>query len=399
MRRAGAANGSGRRANKASIERLLGSPQGPTRPTGSHVDVSRGLRCSSGGSSGGGGGGSGNIDVPTLLDTAADAAVAAAAPAVGAAAGTSRRRGLLALVAAAVASVTVPAAAPASASAAGTATAVAAAVVRPELAPDQSSYDPSDPDLRAAAQLLQDALAAPDVRREEALWTEVIDRYGALQGRPWTSDVVGRAYGNRGNARSRQGRFDEALGDFDRAIALCPWSVDPVLNRGVALEAMRRYEEAGRDYESVLAASPSDPSAWNNLGNVKGALGDWEAAADCFGKASELAPSFAFAAANRSLALFQLGRRTEAERQMRALLRRYPDFVDVRAALAAALWADGLEAEAETAWLRVEDPRYRDKAWLSGQRRWPPALVDAMGALLRLESVAGGGGRAAAVGR
>jgi len=74
-------------------------------------------------------------------------------------------------------------------------------------------------------------------------------------------------------------------------------------------------------------------------------------------------------------------------RQMRALLRRYPDFADVRAALAAALWASGREGEAETTWERVDDPRYRDVAWLAGQRRWPPSLVTALDALLKLQSV------------
>ena len=42
---------------------------------------------------------------------------------------------------------------------------------------------------------------------------------------------MGRAYGNRGNARSRQGKMDLALVDYNKAIAICPWSVDPVLNR------------------------------------------------------------------------------------------------------------------------------------------------------------------------
>ena len=35
---------------------------------------------------------------------------------------------------------------------------------------------------------------------------------------------------------------------------------------------------------------------------------------------------------------------------LRSLLRKYPDFPDMRAALAAALWADGLEAQAESSW-------------------------------------------------
>ena len=42
----------------------------------------------------------------------------------------------------------------------------------------------------------------------------------------------------------------------------------------------------------------------------------------------------------------------------RNLLRKYPDFPDMRAALAAALWAKGDGGEAETNWLRVEDPRW-----------------------------------------
>ena len=42
---------------------------------------------------------------------------------------------------------------------------------------------------------------------------------------------VGRAYGNRGNARSRMGRLGEALADYNKSIQICPWSVDPVLNR------------------------------------------------------------------------------------------------------------------------------------------------------------------------
>jgi hypothetical protein len=44
-------------------------------------------------------------------------------------------------------------------------------------------------------------------------------------------------------------------------------------------------------------------------------------------------------------------------REMRSLLRRYPDFPDMRAALAAAQWAAGREGDAETNWERVEDPR------------------------------------------
>jgi tetratricopeptide (TPR) repeat protein len=77
------------------------------------------------------------------------------------------------------------------------------------------------------------------------LWTELINKYRGLDA-PWSADVVGRALGNRGNSRARQGRLEAALEDFDAAIALCPWAVDPVLNRGVALEGLERWNDAIR---------------------------------------------------------------------------------------------------------------------------------------------------------
>ena len=59
---------------------------------------------------------------------------------------------------------------------------------------------PSD----AAASDPQAALAAPTVEAEEAAWTGIIRKFEKVEA-PWKADVVGRAYGNRGNARSRQG--------------------------------------------------------------------------------------------------------------------------------------------------------------------------------------------------
>ncbi|KAJ9529249.1 hypothetical protein QJQ45_007942 [Haematococcus lacustris] len=292
---------------------------------------------------------------------------------------TSRRRMLL-ISAAALAMLPLPGQA--------AMTDVPAAEVQLDLAPDQAKYDPDDMELRAAAQLLQEGLAAPDVVREEAVWTQIIDTYGGLQ-RPWVPDVVGRAWGNRGNARSRQGKLAEALVDYNTSIALCPYSPDPVLNRGVVLEALGRFPEAVADYQAVLRATPADPAAWNNLGNASAGMGQWQEALAYYSKAVELAPGFSFASANRALALYQLGQAEQAIREMRNLLRRYSSFTDMRAALAAALWGAGLEGQAEIQWERVDDARYRDRDWLKSERRWPPSLVANLEAFLDLKSVNG----------
>ena len=147
-------------------------------------------------------------------------------------------------------------------------------------APNAALYDAGDARLRAAANMLQTALNAESLDAEEAAWTAVIDKYGSLVGddsAPWAADIVGRAYGNRGNARSRAGRADAAIADLNTAIKLCPWSVDPVLNRGVVLEQSGRLTEAERDYRAVLEATGlKDPSGWNNLANVQLLQGKYE---------------------------------------------------------------------------------------------------------------------------
>ncbi|CAM6114683.1 unnamed protein product [Calypogeia fissa] len=243
--------------------------------------------------------------------------------------------------------------------------------------PKSEQFDASDSRLRDAVSTFRQALDAPTVEEEERLWTKVIDEYGKVDAQ-WVPDIVARALGNRGNARSRQGQLELALGDYNRSIELAPYAVDPVLNRGVALESLGRLEEASADYEAVLRVRPEDPAAWNNLGNVKAALSQWNEALVNYARAVQLAPKFSFAAANYALALYQVGRDNEAVRQFRNLLRRYPEFADVRAALAVSLYEQGLYAEAESNWDRLEDARYANREWVRNTRRWPPRLANAL---------------------
>lgn len=252
------------------------------------------------------------------------------------------------------------------------------------LAPDQAEYDKYDTELRRAANMIQEGLNAETVEEEERVWTRIIDEFSTSKAN-WRDDVVGRALGNRGNARSRQGKFRLALEDYNESIATCPWSVDPVLNRGVLLENLGRFDEAKRDYRAVISVDPLDPAGWNNLGNACAGAGEYEDAVKYYDRAVRLAPKFSFAAANMALSTYQIGRDAEALKEMESLVRRYPDFSDVRAALAAAYWASGRQGAAEEAFQRVDDIRYRDVNWLRLERRWPPRLVKDMESFLKLQ--------------
>lgn len=257
-------------------------------------------------------------------------------------------------------------------------------MVQPELTPDPASWQETLA-LREAGRMFQAGLDTRTVEAEEAAWSQLVKQYSGSE-EPWAKDLVARALGNRGNARSRQGRFTEALADYNAAVKVAPYAVDPVLNRGVVLEALGRFEEACSDYRAVLAAAPGDPAAWNNLGNATGGLGRWSEAAEYYRKASSLSPDYAFSSNNYALAQFQTGDQTAAVRLLRSVLRRYPDFDDARAGLAACLWSLGLYEDAETNWLRVGDIRYRDRSWLMEQRRWPPAVAAGLNGLLSLRA-------------
>ncbi len=94
---------------------------------------------------------------------------------------------------------------------------------------------------------------------------------------------------------------------------------------------------------------------------------------------------------HRYVSLYQIGSQTgnpdPAIKAMKNILRKYPNFTDVRAALTAALWADHKQGEAESNWVSVLnlDRRYQDINWVRNIRRWSPALVEALDKFLTLK--------------
>ena len=123
--------------------------------------------------------------------------------------------------------------------------------------------------LRAAMNLFQAALNAGSVEQEEKAWTDIVEKFGDSDFQ-WTVELVSRALGNRGNARSRQGRQREAIQDYNRSIEMTDGKQpDPILNRGVAYESLFEFDNALADYRTALRLNPEDAAALNNIGNVQ----------------------------------------------------------------------------------------------------------------------------------
>jgi len=252
------------------------------------------------------------------------------------------------------------------------------------------------------AQLFDQALAASregSFDQALPLWNQVLEM----------APEDAAAWSNRGNVQLVLGDPLAAIADQERAMALEPSNPEPHLNRGIAEEALQRWGEAETDYRWILeppaspassasAATSDKPAsqldlelrsaALYNLGNVQGSQGDWTAARNSFRTAADSRPGFAMARSSAALAAFQLGELEQAEKELRALIRRYPLFADARAGLTALLWRLGASGEAESNWASASglDPRYRQPEWLQSTRRWPPAPVSALEQFLALAS-------------
>ena len=210
----------------------------------------------------------------------------------------------------------------------------------------------------------------------EVYWTTLIEQF------PENPAV----WSNRGNVRIGQYKLTEAIADFDRSIEIAPEYPDAYLNRGIAYEGQGLWSKAIDDYNYVLSLTPQDPVALNNRGNAQAGQQKWQAALDDYQEAASLAPTFPMARGNASLVQYQLGDRDEAIRNMRNLVRKYPMYSDMRAALAATLWVEGKQGEAESNWVAAVglDNRYQDLDWLKNIRRWPPSMIQALSKFLNL---------------
>jgi tetratricopeptide (TPR) repeat protein len=201
------------------------------------------------------------------------------------------------------------------------------------------------------------ALLAPFAERlktfssEYALWDDVVRKNAGAEGRPF----VDRGYRNRGVALFHQERYDAALRDFERALALDPGSALAWLTRGtlfmriaesgkalpdldraaqldpgsveafarrcVVLMRLARYDEALADCRRALELDALDPLHHTSLGMVHALRGERAQAESHYRQALALDPGFSDAHYQYGVLLNGTGRRDEARAQFIAACR------------------------------------------------------------------------------
>ncbi|KAI5073349.1 hypothetical protein GOP47_0011362 [Adiantum capillus-veneris] len=144
--------------------------------------------------------------------------------------------------------------------------------------------------------------------------------------------------------------------------------------------ALGRFEEAINDCKSAIERDPEEYAAWFNLGNVDARVKKYEEALTAYERASLLAPGIAGYRLKEALILFQLQRSQEARKLLQGLVRKYPNYAEAHAALAAVLWSEGDRSRAEEQFSEAtkREPLYGDLRWVSLELLWPPNVVKAM---------------------
>ena len=117
---------------------------------------------------------------------------------------------------------------------------------------------------------------------------------------------------NRGETRLNEGKYDEAIEAYDRAIKLNSSHTAAWRQKGNALYNLSKFDESLLCYEKAISIDPTDAENWYNKGISLIHLGRHKEAVRAFGKATKIDPVFADAWANEGLSFFYLGKYEES---------------------------------------------------------------------------------------
>ncbi len=115
------------------------------------------------------------------------------------------------------------------------------------------------------------------------------------------------AYQARGIVYTEQKQYEEAIADFDRAIALDPLNDLAFLGRGRVKYDMGDFEGAIADFSETIRIDPEYPIAYNNRGAARRDVGDFTGALADLNQAIILNPDLVIAYHNRAISYATLG--------------------------------------------------------------------------------------------
>jgi Flp pilus assembly protein TadD len=162
---------------------------------------------------------------------------------------------------------------------------------------------------------------------DEGRHDEAIEHYlKALQINP----TYPHAYSNLGLSLVKKGKVEDGIRHFLTALEINPKDYEAKSNLGVALVMQERYEEAKRHLYEALKINPHFAKAHNNLGVALQRQNRMQEAVKHFSIALQLDPNYAEAYNNLGVTLAKQGRFDEAINYFSTALKINPGYVKAR---------------------------------------------------------------------
>jgi tetratricopeptide (TPR) repeat protein len=148
----------------------------------------------------------------------------------------------------------------------------------------------------------------------------------ALKLRASYPDTLANSWNNLGLLAAREGRTGEAIGYFQKALALSPDHLIALDNLGSAYRQQKSWGDARKTYERALDVSPNDAEANYGLGMVFAQNDDTARAYDSLQRALKLRPAYPEALNNLGILYLRTERRDEAVASFEECIRVAPTF-------------------------------------------------------------------------
>ncbi len=134
------------------------------------------------------------------------------------------------------------------------------------------------------------------------------------------------AFNNLGNLHREAGRLDEARRFLESAVRLDPGFPEAIANLANVSVDLGRFEEAAALYDDALALDPTNFATAYNRAKCFERAGDGARAAAAYDSLAHVRPEDALVRNDLGCALLGLGRRDDAERELRRAIEIRPDW-------------------------------------------------------------------------
>lgn len=164
-----------------------------------------------------------------------------------------------------------------------------------------------------------------------SLWTDVVEKAPHKPG----------AHLNVGIAYAQQGRLNEAVQAFQRALALKPTYADAYNNLGLVYQQQGQLEQAILEFRHALSLHTGSADAHNNLGVAYRQQGRLHEAIQEYRRAIRLQPDFAGVRYNLGNVYLSVNQAPQAIEELRYAIALDPGYAEAHASLGAAYQAQG----------------------------------------------------------